>query len=48
MTALIRLAEPRLSASIMISSSMIRSFTGAACVWITKASVPRTLSWNRA
>jgi hypothetical protein len=48
MTALIRLAEPRLSASIMISCSMIRSFTGAEWVWITNASVPRTLSWKRA
>src|SRR6266700_3651034 len=42
-----RLAEPRLSASIITSCSMMRSFTGAACVWITNASVPRTLSPNR-
>jgi hypothetical protein len=48
MTALIRLADARLSASIMISCSMIRSLTGAEWVWITKASVPRTLSPKRA
>jgi hypothetical protein len=48
MTALIRLADARLRASIMISCSMIRSLTGALWVWITNASVPRTLSPKRA
>jgi hypothetical protein len=32
----------------MTSCSMIRSLTGKAWVWITNASVPRTLSPNRA
>jgi hypothetical protein len=43
-----RLAEARLSASIMMSCSMMRSLTGAAWVWMTNASVPLTLSWKRA
>jgi len=41
-----RLAEALLSASIMMSCSIMASFTGALWDWITKASQPRTDSWN--
>ena len=37
-----RLAEPRLRASIMISASMTHSLSGAGQLWMTKASLPRT------
>src|SRR6185312_9837377 len=47
MTAVIRLALPRLSASIMISCSISQLFTGAGADCRTKASHPRTDSWNR-
>ena len=47
MTAVMRLVDARLSASIMMSCSMIDSLMGVACVWMTKASAPRTLSFAR-
>ena len=47
MTAVIRLALPRLRASIMISCSISQSFTGAGADCRTNASHPRTDSWNR-
>src|ERR1700742_4750298 len=47
MTAVIRLALPRLSASIMISCSISQSFTGAGQDCRTKVSLPRTDSWKR-
>ena len=42
---MILLAEDRLNASIMISSSTRLSFTGAQVDWITKTSFDRTFSW---
>jgi hypothetical protein len=42
-----RLAEARLSASTMISCSMIASLIGAVWLWITNASQPRTDLSNR-
>src|SRR5438034_836796 len=42
-----RLADARLAASIMISCSLIESFTGAECVWMMNTSVPRTESPKR-
>src|SRR6201996_762299 len=47
MTAVIRLALPRLSASIMISCSISQLFTGTGCDCRTNASQPRTDSWKR-
>src|SRR5947209_18728461 len=47
MTAVILLALPRLSASIMISCSISQSLTGAGCDCRTNASQPRTDSWKR-
>src|SRR4051794_9015737 len=47
MTAVIRLALPRLSASIMISCSISQVFTGTGADCRTKASQPRTDSSNR-
>ena len=44
---MIRLAEARFSASTMISCSITHSLTGAAWLWITYASQPRTDSSNR-
>ena len=38
---MIRLADARLAASIMISCSMIESFTGPQWVWTMKTSQPR-------
>jgi len=43
----IRFADARFIASIRISCSMIDSFTGSACVWITNTSAPRTDSSGR-
>ena len=46
-----RLAEARRAASIMISCSMITSFTDSSgvvpCVWMMKTSAPRTFSPSR-
>src|ERR1700761_4380793 len=47
MTAVIRLALPRLSASIMISASISQLFTGSGQDCRTKASHPRTDSSKR-
>jgi len=47
MTAVMRLADARLSASIITSCSMIISLIGSECVCTTKASAPRTLSSDR-
>ena len=44
MTAVIRPADARLKASIMISSSMIDWLTGRQVGWTTKTSFSRTLS----
>ena len=41
---MIRRAEARFSASIMMSSSMSVSFTGGHVGWITNTSAPRTFS----
>ena len=38
---MIRLAEARLAASIMMSCSMMASFTGPQWVWMMKTSHPR-------
>ena len=40
--------DARFSASIMMSCSISHSLMGDVCDWITKASVPRTLSSKRA
>jgi hypothetical protein len=45
MTAVIRAADARLSASMRISSSIRLSFAGNEFDWITKTSCPRTFSW---
>jgi hypothetical protein len=42
-----RLADARLSASIMMSCSMIQVLIGVVWLWRTNASVPRTDSWKR-
>ena len=42
-----RLADARLSASIMISCSMIHLLIGVVWLCRTNASQPRTDSWNR-
>src|SRR6202008_822501 len=47
MTAVILLALPRLSASIMISCSISQLFTGAGHDCRTNAAHPRTDSWKR-
>src|SRR5690242_3722248 len=47
MTAVIRLALPRFRASIMISCSISQLLTGSGADCRTKASHPRTDSWNR-
>ena len=47
MTTVIRLAEARLSASTMISCSMMASLIGVPWLCSTKASQPRTDSSNR-
>ena len=39
---MIRLADARLRASIMMSCSMMLSLMGEAWLWMTKASQPRT------
>src|SRR3984957_8662329 len=44
---MIRLAEARFAASIMISCSMIESLTGGQCVWMMKTSEPRIDSSKR-
>ena len=47
MTTVIRLADARLSASTMMSCSMIHWLIGAVWLCSTKASLPRTDSRNR-
>ena len=42
MTAVIRLADARLAASIMISCSISESLTGPQWVWMMKTSEPRS------
>ena len=44
MTAVIRLADPRFSASMQTSSSIKLSFAGYDVDWMTKVSSPRTFS----
>ena len=44
MTAVIRLADARSRASIMISCSMMWWLIGWQWLWMTKQSAPRTLS----
>jgi hypothetical protein len=45
MTAVMRPADACLSASMVISSSMMPSETGGHEVWMTKTSASRTFSW---
>gem|GEM_PF-4177003 len=42
---MIRLADARFAASIMISCSISESLTGLAWVWITNTSQPR-IDWS--
>ena len=46
MTAVMRPAEARFSASIMMSSSMRLLFTGEQVDWTTNTSLPRTVSYR--
>src|SRR6266702_4837017 len=45
MTAVMRRADDRRSASVMISNSIRWSFAGNEVDWMMKASEPRTFSW---
>ena len=47
MTTVIRFADARLSASIMISVSITQVLIGAVWLWMTNASLPRTDSSYR-
>jgi hypothetical protein len=46
MTAVMRRADARRSASMMMSSSIKWSLAGAEVDWITNTSSPRTFSWT--
>ena len=43
-TAVMRIADERFAASIMISNSMMLRFTGRQVDWIRNTSLPRTFS----